>query len=106
MLKSLPNGRLHLSASNKVFNWFSAEAGTIASERWETLNKAQAYSFVQKTGKCSNVLLDFNIQQNSCFKYNQKSLYFLFTRLKHGQMGQIGVLAAQRHFNRDVAHFV
>ena len=58
MLKSLPNGRLHLSASNKVFNWFSAEAGTIASERWETLNKAQAYSFVQKTGKCSNVLLD------------------------------------------------
>ena len=51
MLKSLPNGRLHLSASNKVFNWFSADSGTIASERWETLNKAQAHSFVQKTGK-------------------------------------------------------
>ena len=48
----------------------------------------------------------FICSRSHVLKYNQKSLYFLFTRLKHGQMGQIGVLAAQRHFNRDVAHFV
>ena len=59
MLKSLPNGRLHLSASNKVFNWFSAEAGTIASERWETLNKAQASSIVQKNWEMFKCFIRF-----------------------------------------------